>query len=242
MKEVKLKKENNLGYNFDTKRLISCYRGLKFIELGARKFAPNFDKAVMEESGDNIEELKSVFVSYALDLDSPLPEDYSRSTRAGIFASLFRILKEKDLLEEAIAEVVCLKLKGNKDKNTIEDYTSHLRYYINHPEIHNEYKLTARNFFKDTEEFLRPTYNKILHILKNKGNLKATEKEDIDKLVEDLKKYDEKFIIRAVALEDFFNSEEGFKLSLNEKIGIALKVGALDTNSVRYHDENGNMI
>ena len=64
MKKVKLKKENNLGYNFDTKRLVFCYRELKYMELGVRKFAPNFDKAVMEESGNNTEELKDAFISY----------------------------------------------------------------------------------------------------------------------------------------------------------------------------------
>ena len=157
-------KENNLGYNFDTKRLIFCYRKLKYMELGARKFAPNFDEAVREESGDNPEELKSAFISYALDMKSPLPNEYFYSNKAGIFASLFRILKEKDLLEETIAEVACLIIHGIKDEKIIFDYTSHLNYYINHPEIHNEYKHTKRNYLKDIEEFAKPIYNKLFHI------------------------------------------------------------------------------
>ena len=91
----KKKKENNLGYNFDTKRLIFCYRELKYTELGARKFAPNFDEAVREESGYNIEELKNNFISYALEMYSLIPKDYPYNNMVGIFASLFRILKEK---------------------------------------------------------------------------------------------------------------------------------------------------
>ena len=148
----KKKKENNLGYNFDTKRLIFCYRELKYTELGARKFAPNFDEAVREESGDNPEELKQVFISYIYDMKSPLSDEYFYSNRAGIFASLFRILKEKGLLEEAIGEVACLTIHGRKDEKIISDYEAHLRYYLNHPEIHNEYKFTIRNSFKDIEE------------------------------------------------------------------------------------------
>ena len=112
----KKKKENNLGYNFDTKRLIFCYRELKYIELGARKFAPNFDEAVREESGDNIEELKNNFISYAIEMYSSVPKDYPCSNRVGIFASLFRILKEKGLLEETIAEVACLIIHKRKDE------------------------------------------------------------------------------------------------------------------------------
>ena len=63
----------------------------------------------------------------------------------------------------------------------------------------------------------------------------------IDKLIEDLKKYDENLYIRAVVLEDFFSSEEGSKLSDEDKIAISLKVGALDTSSIHYYDEDGNL-
>ena len=238
----KKKKENNLGYNFDTKRLISCYRELKYTELGARKFAPNFDEAVREESGDNIEELKNYFISYALEIYPSVPKDYPCSNKVGIFASLFRILKEKGLLEEAVAEVACLIIHKRKDEKIISDYEAHLRYYLNHLEIHHEYKFTIRNSFKDIEDVVKPYYNKLLYVLKNKGNLKVTEKEEIDKLVEVLKKYDEKFIIRAVVLEDFFNSEEGSKLSNEDKIVMSLKVGALDTSSLSYYNEDGNLV
>ena len=246
MKKVKLKKEkikeNNLGYNFDTKRLIFCYRKLKYMELGARKFAPNFDDAVRGESGDNPEELKSAFISYIYDMKSPLPDEYFHSNKAGIFASLFRILKEKDLLEEAIAEVACLTIHGRKDEKIIDEYASHLRYYINHPEIHNEYKHTKRNWLKDIEEFVKPICDKLFHVLENKGHLKVTEKEDINKLLEDLKEHDKKFYIRSVVLEDFFNSEAGKKLREEEKIEMALRVGALDTKSIYYYDEEGNLV
>lgn len=242
IRSPKRKRENNLGYNFDTKRLVFCYRKLKHVELGARKFAPNFDKEVIEESENNLEELKDVFISYALDLNNPLSEDYFKSNKAEIFASLFRILKEKDLLEEAVAEVACLIIHKRKDEKIISDYEAHLRYYLNHPEVHHEYKFTTRNSFKDIEDSVRPIYNKLLHVLENKGNLKVTEKEEIDKLVEDLKKYDEKFIIRAVVLEDFFNSEEGSKLSNEDKIAVSLKVGALDISSLSYYNEDGNLV
>lgn len=237
----KKKKENNLGYNFDTKRLIFCYRELKYTELGAHKFAPNFDEVVREESGDNIEELKNNFISYALEVCSSISKGYSCSNRAGIFASLFRILKEKDLLEETIAEVACLIIHKRKDEKIISGYEAHLRYYLNHPEVHHEYKFTIRNSFKDIEDVAKPMYNKLLYVLKSRGNLKVTEKEEIDRLVEDLKKYDEKFIIRSVVLEDFFNSEEGSKLSNEDKIVMSLKVGALDTSSLSYYNEDGNI-
>lgn len=240
--EQKRKKENNLGYNFDTKRLIFCYRELKSIERGAHKFAPNFDEAVREESGSNPEELRKAFINYVSDISSPLPDEYFYSNKAGIFASLFRILKEKGLLEEAIAEIVCLLIHRRKDEKIIDEYASHLRYYINHPEIHNEYKYTKRNYLKDIEEAIKPIRNKLFHVLENKGNLKITEKEEINKLLEDLKEYDKKFYIRSVVLEDFFNSEKGKKLREEEKIEMALRVGALDSKSIHYYDEEGNLI
>ena len=37
-------------------------------------------------------------------------------------------------------------------KKIISDYEAHLRYYLNHPEIHHEYKFTIRNSFKDIED------------------------------------------------------------------------------------------
>lgn len=234
------KKESNLGCIWETVNLVSRYRIFKSIEWGAHKFAPNFDEATLEEINGDYKLAQDLFINYALDMEHPLPNDYFKSNKAGIFASLYRILEKEDLLLETIAIVVCLWLKGNRDESVVKDYEAHLRYYINHPEIRHEYK--GNKIFMQNIEEAKPIYNKLLHILKNKGNLKIKEKEDVEKLVEDLKKYDEKFIIRTIVLEDFFNFEKGSKLSLDEKINIALKVGALDTNSICYYDEDGNMI
>lgn len=233
------KKENNLGCTWETIYLVSQYRILKSIERGARKFSQNFDKATLEELNRDYKLAQDIFISYALDKNPSLIEDCFESNKVGIFASLYRILEKEDLLDEAIASLVCLKLNGNKNKDTIKNYASHLRYYLNHPEIHHEYK-SRRNLIQNVEG-AKPYYNKLLHVLENKGNLKVTEKEEIDKLVEDLKKYDEKFIIRAVVLEDFFNSEEGSKLSNEDKIFISLKVGSLDISSLSYYKEDGNL-
>ena len=73
-------------------------------------------------------------------------------------------------------------------KKIISDYEAHLRYYLNHPEIHHEYKFTIRNSFKDIEDVAKPMYNKLLYVLKSRGNLKVTEKEEIDRLSRRFKK------------------------------------------------------
>ena len=140
MKKVRKKREINLGLNEETKHLVSRYRILKALEHSACKFAPNLDEIVNEELGDNYEEAKDLFVKYAYDVHANnllADEGYLRSNELGILASLYRILETNDLLEEAVAEVTCWELGNNK----IEDYSSHLKYYISHPEVHKEYKL-----------------------------------------------------------------------------------------------------
>ena len=242
LKKERKKKEINLGCTWETTYLVYQYRIFKSIEHGARKFSPNFDKISFEELNGDYKLAQDVFISYTLDKEPSLAHDCFKNDKTGIFASLYRILQKEGLLEEAIARSICLKLKGNEDKDIINKYASHLRYYINHPDIWHEYKFTKRNYLRDMEESIKPTYDKLIHVLKNKGHLKVTEKEEVDKFLKLLKEHDDKFIIRSLALEDFFNSEEGKKLKEEDKIDIALRVGALDSSFLYYYDEEGNLV
>jgi hypothetical protein len=87
-------------------------------------------------------------------------------------------------------------------------------------------------------EVISPLCKKLSYILENKGNLKIQEKEEIDKLVEDLRDKDKNFLIRSLVLENFFNSS---KLSEAEKVDTALKVGALKLD-LKFYDEKGYLV
>lgn len=241
MKTQKRKKENNLGYSWDTKFLIFLYREFKFMERGARKFSPTYKEALKE----NLQLVKDKFISYSLDIVSEKNSPYkdNGSNENGEWASLFRRLEKEDLIAEATAEIAYIRLFHKEPtEEEIEKYAAHLRYYFHHSEIHHEYKLTKRNYVKDIFEEIKPTYDKLMSILQRKGNVKEIEKEEIEELYKFLKEEDNDFAIRSVILEDFFKSEEGFKLSEEAKIEIALKLGALDKSCLNYYGEDGNLV
>lgn len=142
----KRKKEINLGFNAQTKYLISRYRILKALEHASRKFAKNMDKEVKEELNNDLTLAKTLFIEYAYETHENRlisEEDFLRSNPLAIQSSLYRVLKENDMLEEAVAELVYKELnKGNEiNPDIIEDYTAHLRYYLSHPEVVKEYKI-----------------------------------------------------------------------------------------------------
>ena len=106
----------------------------------------------------------------------------------------------------------------------------------------NLFNEATEDYVKEVQEYskevITPLCKKLFHILKNKGNLKIQEKEEVDKLIEDLKEKDKKFLIRSLVLEDFFKLAD---LSESEKIDIALKVGALELD-LKYYDEKGYLV
>lgn len=247
MKDQRKIKENNLGYSWETRVLIALYRKERSLEINARKFASNFDKLVNEELKGDMKLAKTWFIdnAYEVQKNSSIKyEEHVSSDKAAIQASLYRILKKEGLLEDAIAELTYwINYGGNELNNKIvESYASHLRYYLNHPEIHYEYKLTKRNYVKDIMEVIKPQYDKLISILQRKGHLKETEIKEVEELAKFLKEKDDNFAIRSVILEDFFKSEDGLKLSEEAKIEIALKLGALDKSAIHYYGEDGNLI
>lgn len=106
----------------------------------------------------------------------------------------------------------------------------------------NLFNEATEDYVKEVQEYskevITPLCKKLFHILKNKGNLKIQEKEEVDKLVEDLKEKDKNFLIRSLVLEDFFKLTD---LSEPEKIDIALKVGALELD-LKYYDKKGYLV
>ena len=106
----------------------------------------------------------------------------------------------------------------------------------------NLFNEATEDYIKEVQEYSKeviiPLCKKLFHILKNKGNLKIQEKEEVDKLIEDLKEKDKNFLIRSLVLEDFFKLGD---LSEPEKIDIALKVGALELD-LKYYDEKGYLV
>ncbi len=106
----------------------------------------------------------------------------------------------------------------------------------------NLFNEATEDYVKEVQEYskevITPLCKKLFHILKNKGNLKIQEKEEVDKLIEDLKEKDKNFLIRSLVLEDFFKLAD---LSEPEKIDIALKVGALELD-LKYYDEEGYLV
>ena len=137
---LKRKKEINLGCNPQTKYLISRYRILRALEHASRKFTKNMDKIVKEELGNDLFLTKVLFIEYAYNSHRNhliSEENFLCSNSLAIQSSLYRVLKENDMLEEAVAELVCKEINSN----AIEDCAGHLRYYLNHPEIVKEYKI-----------------------------------------------------------------------------------------------------
>ena len=72
--------------------------------------------------------------------------DYLQSKELAIQSALFRILKERDELENAIAEITYRELNyigpdERVDDEVVNDYASHLRYCINNPKAMRDYKL-----------------------------------------------------------------------------------------------------
>lgn len=244
-KKNQRKKENNIGYSWDTKILVLLYREFKFIKHGVRKFSPNYNEALEKNIIDDLQSVKDKFISYSLDIvnkKSSLYKDNGNNEKDE-WALLFCILEKEDLLAEAIAEIAYIRLFHKEPtEEEIEKYAAHLRYYLNHPEIHHEYKLTKRNYVKDIFEEVKPIYKKLMSTLQRKGNLKETEKEEIEELYEFLKEEDKDFAVRSVILEDFFKSEEGSKLSKEAKIEMTLKLGALNKSCLNYYDEDGNLV
>ena len=106
----------------------------------------------------------------------------------------------------------------------------------------NLFNEATEDYIKKVQEYSKeviiPLCKKLFHILKNKGNLKIQEKEEVDKLIEDLKEKDKNFLIRSLVLEDFFKLVD---LSEPEKIDIALKVGALELD-LKYYDEEAYLV
>ena len=106
----------------------------------------------------------------------------------------------------------------------------------------NLFNEATEDYVKEVQEYskevITPLCKKLFHILKNKGNLKIQEKEEVDKLIEDLKEKDKNFLIRSLVLEDFFKLAD---LSESEKIDIALKVGVLELD-LKYYDEKGYLV
>ena len=106
----------------------------------------------------------------------------------------------------------------------------------------NLFNEATEDYIKKVQEYSKeviiPLCKKLFHILKNKGNLKIQEKEEVDRLIEDLKEKDKNFLIRSLVLEDFFKLVD---LSEPEKIDIALKVGALELD-LKYYDEEAYLV
>ena len=75
---------------------------------------------------------------------------------------------------------------------------------------------------KYSVEVISPLIERIVKILENYN------KEEVMSLVKELKEKDKNFIVRGIALENFFKTEKGLKMNESEKINIALKLGALE--------------
>lgn len=144
-----MKSQKNLGVNDETKLLINRYRILKALEHASRIYANNIDEIIIEEMGNNLKEMKDLFISLALVSyvnNSVKSQDYLQSSELAIQSALFRILRDKGELEKAVAELVYREQNsvGAEDKidnGIINKYASHLRYYISHPELSKDYKL-----------------------------------------------------------------------------------------------------
>lgn len=74
---------------------------------------------------------------------------------------------------------------------------------------------------KYSVEVINPLFNRTVNFLKYHN------KEEALSLFEELREKDKRFLIRGVALEDFFETEKGSRLSESDKIDMALKLGAL---------------
>ena len=127
-------------------------------------------------------------------------------------------LKGATVIEDLKDSAMAILIDNNLFNEATEDYVKEVQEY--------------------SKEVITPLCKKLFHILKNKGNLKIQEKEEVDKLIEDLKEKDKNFLIRSLVLEDFFKLAD---LSESEKIDIALKVGALELD-LKYYDEKGYLV
>ena len=144
-----LESQENLDISNETKLLINRYRILKALEHASRKYANDVDNIIIEEMGGNIGEMKNLFISLAfisLADNSIKSQDYLKSLELATQSALFRILKDKGELEEAVAELFYREYKGIGMEDVVNNsivnkYASHIRYYLNHPEIKKDYKL-----------------------------------------------------------------------------------------------------
>ena len=140
----------NLGLSNETKFLVTRYRVLKALEHVSHKFVKNIDNLILEDMGEDVRGMKDLFISLAFVAhaeNATKSEEYLHSTELSIQSALFRILKEKEELEETVAELVYkeinqLGIEDKVDDKVVESYASHLRYYLNHPEVAKDYKLT----------------------------------------------------------------------------------------------------
>lgn len=103
----------------------------------------------------------------------------------------------KELKEEAMKTLI----DNNLFDEAVEEYT----------------KLTQEYSVK----IINPLIERIVRVLENYN------KEEVLSIIEELKEKDKKFIIREMALEDFFKTEKGSRMDENEKISLVLRVGAL---------------
>lgn len=144
----KRKKENNLGFSPDTYFLVNQYRIIKFLERASHRiksdFNPFLDKCTDEEYTNN-SELKDTFISYIYHSESEEGRkvEYLRSNQLLYLGSLYRVCQKRGILEDSIAKYVyeVFNPASKIDRKVVNSYAAHLRYYINHPEIHKEYKL-----------------------------------------------------------------------------------------------------
>jgi hypothetical protein len=148
--QKEIRKAVNLGLSNETKFLVTRYRVLKALEHVSHKFVKNIDDLILEDMGEDVRGMKDLFISLefvAHAENATKSEEYLHSTELSIQSALFRILKEKGVLEETVAELVYkeinkLGMDNEVDKEVVEDYAAHLKYCLSHPEVMKEYKLT----------------------------------------------------------------------------------------------------
>lgn len=144
----KRKKENNLGFSQDTYYLVNQYRIIKFLERASHRIKNSYDfdlDEFIEKEFPTNRELKDIFIDfiYYSESEEGYKVEYLKSKQLLHLGSLYRVCQKRGILEDSIAKYVYeVSNSASKiDRKVVNSYAAHLRYYINHPEIHKEYKL-----------------------------------------------------------------------------------------------------
>ena len=111
-------------------------------------------------------------------------------------------LKSQPINKDRKEEAMRVLIDNNLFNEAVEEYTKEAQEY--------------------SVEVINPLIKRIVEVLENYS------KEEAINLAEELKEKDKNFLIRGVALEDFFKTEKGSRLDEGERINVALKLGALE--------------